>query len=297
MANNQDWCLECGTAAPGRLGTRPGLRAAVTVAIATLLLAGGAVAASYAALSGDANRTAAAAAPPSVAPVAVAPPATPPAPTPTAPPATGVPGVVPGATAPPTVLPKITLPPVIPPHVNPVPPVAVTPVTPPAVTPKPKPAGPTRYTLGADALGLYDPYGAATDKGDPADAYDKDLKTSWFVTSKNAQNMSVGLVIDLEKARSVKTIELATPTPGYRVEVYATDSDELPPDILDSRWNHVRDRSRVDETTRDGSKKGDGGERIALRDGAGTYRYLVLWFTAPPKAGPTVRITELAIVG
>jgi hypothetical protein len=180
-----------------------------------------------------------------------------------------------------------------------VPPVAVKPVTPPAPTPTapPKPVGPTRYTLGADAVNLYDPYGAATAKGDPADAYDKDLKTSWFVTSKNAQNMGVGLVIDLEKARHVKTIELATPTPGYRVEIYGTDSNELPPDILDARWSHARDRSRVDETNRDGSKAGDGGERIALREGAGNYRYIVLWFTAPPKAGPTVKITELAVVG
>ena len=105
--------------------------------------------------------------------------------------------------APPTVLPKINVPPVLPPRVNPVPPVAVNPVTPPAPAPTapPKPTGPTRYTLGADAVSLYDPYGAATAKGDPADAYDKDLKSSWFVTSKNGQNMSVGLVIDLGAVR------------------------------------------------------------------------------------------------
>ncbi|MGH2841413.1 MAG: hypothetical protein ACRDKY_11390, partial [Solirubrobacteraceae bacterium] len=59
MVAGQDWCLECGTAAPGRLGARPGWRAAFTVVGLTLLLLVGAVAASYAALTGDAEREAA----------------------------------------------------------------------------------------------------------------------------------------------------------------------------------------------------------------------------------------------
>ncbi|MBA2347491.1 MAG: hypothetical protein H0V81_04280, partial [Solirubrobacterales bacterium] len=57
MERHQDWCLECGTAAPGRLaGARPGWRAVGTTLALTLVLVGGAGAASYAALSSDANR-------------------------------------------------------------------------------------------------------------------------------------------------------------------------------------------------------------------------------------------------
>src|SRR5205814_10502010 len=56
MAAGQDWCLECGTAAPGRLGRRPGMRAATTVVGLTLALVAGAVTAGYAAISGDAGR-------------------------------------------------------------------------------------------------------------------------------------------------------------------------------------------------------------------------------------------------
>ncbi|MBA3327925.1 MAG: hypothetical protein H0T43_06455, partial [Solirubrobacterales bacterium] len=52
MVGGQDWCLECGSAAPGRLGQRPGWRPALTVVAITLLLVGGAVVASYAALTG-----------------------------------------------------------------------------------------------------------------------------------------------------------------------------------------------------------------------------------------------------
>src|SRR5687768_7247367 len=74
MSPGQDWCLECGTAAPGRLGTRPGMRAAATVVSLTLALVGGAAAASYAALDNDSQKAANTPAPPSGDPVAQAPP-------------------------------------------------------------------------------------------------------------------------------------------------------------------------------------------------------------------------------
>src|SRR4051794_38886985 len=60
MQRGQDWCLECGTAAPGRLGAKPGWRAAFTVVGLTTLLLCCAIVAIYAALTGDAERTAAA---------------------------------------------------------------------------------------------------------------------------------------------------------------------------------------------------------------------------------------------
>jgi hypothetical protein len=188
-----------------------------------------------------------------------------------------------------------------------VPPAAVKPVTPPVApvqskpkpAPKPKPAGPQPIALGADALALYDPYGSAVAKGDPADAYDKNLGTSWFVTSKNTSgSMAVGLVVDLEKARHVHTIALATSTPGYTVEVYGAPDGDLPPDVLDARWTHLVNRKQVDETSHDGSRALDGAERIALRSHAGDYRYVLLWFTTPPTSGgPTVRISELQLLG
>src|SRR5918912_1174556 len=49
----QDWCLNCGTAQPGRLAGLTGKRAAATVLSLTALLVGGAVAASYPALQDD----------------------------------------------------------------------------------------------------------------------------------------------------------------------------------------------------------------------------------------------------
>jgi len=57
MERGQDWCLDCGTAAPGRLGARPGWRAAFTVVGVTTMLLLCAVVAAYAALTGDAERS------------------------------------------------------------------------------------------------------------------------------------------------------------------------------------------------------------------------------------------------
>ena len=51
MAAGQDWCLECGSAAPGRLGARPGWRAVGTITGLTAVLVAGAAAAGYAAIT------------------------------------------------------------------------------------------------------------------------------------------------------------------------------------------------------------------------------------------------------
>jgi hypothetical protein len=51
MAAGQDWCLECGSAAPGRLGGRPGWRAVGTITGLTAVLVAGAAAAGYAAIT------------------------------------------------------------------------------------------------------------------------------------------------------------------------------------------------------------------------------------------------------
>lgn len=285
MVPGQDWCLECGTAAPGRLGRRPGVRTAATVVGLTLALVAGAVTAGYAAINGDAGRDVAAAPAPSAAPIAQAPPSTPAAPTPT-----------PTAHATPvTPLPKVA-----PPKAS-TPPPAATPTPAPSTPSTPKPAASTPTTtkpapvdnaltaidLGADAASLYDPYTRMVDNGDPANAYDGDMSTAWKVsTPPDGQAMQVGLVVDLSKKRSIKELQLRTSTPGFRVELYAADTAQLPPDILDTRWAHLRNHSDV-------AKK----QKVSLAGDGHKYRYVLIWFTTPPKAGPSVKINELKLLG
>jgi hypothetical protein len=295
LAAGQDWCLECGTAAPGRLGRRPGMRAATTVVGLTLALVAGAVTAGYAAISGDAGRDVAKPPAASGAPIAQAPPSTPVAPPATAAaaaPATPLPKVAPPKTA--TPAPAVSHPATpAPPTSTPATPAPSTsaPSTPATTTPsKPsKPAAPAiePIDLGADAASLYDPYTRSTANSDPADAYDGDSTTAWKVTAVgDGQDMQVGLVVDLSKKRSIKQLKLQTSTPGFRIETYAADTAQLPPDILDTRWAHLHNQSAVPKQA-----------QVALASDSHKYRYVLLWFTTPPKKGPTVKINDIKILG
>jgi len=315
MDSAQDWCLECGTAAPGRLGSRTGWRSMGTIIALTLLLVGGAVAASYAALSEDAKLDASRPGQTDVAPVAQIPPTLPAASAPTG--AAGAVVTGPAGVTPAGGLPTVKTP--VTPTTKPSTPVTVTPVTP--VTPitptdsdstgtggtsgesdtttpeEDDTAATTRSLTGielpADAVSVYDPYKRVTVKGDVADAYDGDRDTTFRIGTADATKpMGVGLVVDLEKTTAVRAVELLTDTPGYRVEIYGAKGDTLPPDILDARWEHFADRSKVDEGKKDGNVPGDDKDRISLR-GERKVRYLVLWMTTPPAKGPTVRIAEL----
>jgi hypothetical protein len=172
-----------------------------------------------------------------------------------------------------------------------------TPTTP-AVTPKP--AAPTRISLTSDAGSIYDPYQRAAQAGEASKALDGKPSTAWSVTAKSPDQMDVGYTVDLGKLRGVRELELFTSTPGFRIEVYATDEVSLPPDILDTRWSHITNRSDVDSApaadAQDGNTAGDGKERIVLGSGSSKYRHVLLWFTQPPKDGATIKISELRLL-
>ncbi|MDX6719112.1 MAG: hypothetical protein QOJ63_1366 [Solirubrobacteraceae bacterium] len=264
MKSGQDWCLECGAAAPGRLGTRPGWRAAFTVVALTLLLVVGAVVASYAALTTDAERKAAAPSSGSGAPIAAQPPAVAPAPVAVAP-------IVPGATGPGTVPPAVApapgaVTPIIP--TKPPAPATNTPVAPPTVAqappatvkPSPAPANakpaappapkPEIIRLKDDAASTYDPAKrAGAEFGPAANAVDKSPKSVWDVSvPADGKPIGAGLMIDLGKPYALRALRLATPTPGFHVEVYgAVSAKETPEDILDKRWEHLTDIKDVSD--------------------------------------------------
>jgi hypothetical protein len=310
MASEQDWCLACGQATPGLLGGRPGRRAVGAVAALTILLCGGAVAASYAALSKDDPAT------PATAPlVAQAPAALSPAPADGAAPAAPAPAATTAPAADTT-----AQPPAAPAGASNTPSTIV-----PSATPStgssavPRGSGPTTSTtttttttttastttatapdpvpiaLKGAQLSLYDPYAKVLTPGTPAralpaiDPSKQDTKF-WKSVVKTVQGeVGVGLVIDLGTARGVRVAQLTTTTPGFRTEIYAADSDELPPNVLDTRWAHLKDQSNVGvKDGADGTGKGDGEQRIVLGRGSTPYRYVLLWITDPPTADATL---------
>jgi hypothetical protein len=312
MEPEQDWCLNCGTAAPGRLGERPGWRAASTVIVLAVLLVLGAVGASYAALTGDSQPKQTASTPAAVPPAAAQ--AAPPAAT-TQPPAATQPPATTTAPAKPKTLPKVKTPtsgattgsPITPAPAPAPTPTTSTPTTstPTTSTPAtgtgtgtgttttpttPADTGPKPIEVNGDAGTVYDPFKRVKDSGETTRALDGDTTTSWYVDPTIPTQIAVGYVVDLGKLQGVRQINLQTPTPGFRVEVYATDETTPPPDILDTRWSHIKDVSNV-------GAKDSGKQKIVLGAGTSKYRNVLLWFTQPPTDGPRLRITELELLG
>jgi hypothetical protein len=314
MEPGQDWCLACGTAS-GPLGERPGLRSTMTVLGLVLLLVAGAVGASYAALREDqttpptqaeVNAAQVAQTPPATAPPATTPP---PAATTTTPPA--------GTTSTgKSTVPKVKVPantaPAPAPQATPTPPAASTPpaATPPATPPATStgtqttpgattpgtttpgtttPTAPVAIDIAADAASVYDPYRRAAAVGVPAKAIDGDGSTSWFFDVAPGQtSVNAGYAMNLGQARGIKSIDITTPTPGFKVEIYASDEATPPPAITDTRWAHITDKSDVGT---------DGKTHIVLGAGSSKYQTLLLWITKPPKSGTRVRISELKVFG
>jgi hypothetical protein len=320
MEPGQDWCLACG-AASGPLDATPGRRASATILGLLAVLVAGAVAASYAALRED-QTTPPTQAQVNAAQVAQAPPAT------AAPDATATPPPADTTTTPDasTSTGKSTLPKVSPPagtSSSPAPaptpapqtspPAAATPApaSPPATstgsgtstgstptpgqtttggqTTNPSPTTPIAMDLAESAGSVYDPYRRATAVGVPGKALDHDGSTSWYVdTAPGQPQVGMGYVVNIGSAKGIKAVDVTTPTPGFKVEIYATDEPTPPPAITDTRWAHITDKGDVGT---------DGKTHIVLGAGSSKYQTLLLWITKPPTSGTRVRISELKVFG
>jgi hypothetical protein len=325
LQGGQDWCLECGTAGRGRLGARPGWRSAFTVVGLTLLLVCGAVMATYAALTSDAERTASAPTAGNGAPVVPQTPGVPgPAPTTIQPGATG-----PGTTPPAQGAPGTPLP--LPPTGTPLPPTGapgaakqpqngtvptgpVLPqtnrkITPPATSGTPAPSNGTTPTapgtqqpatpnvppqvikLKSDAATSYDPSKrAGAEFGPAANAIDGKPDTVWDVTvPADGKPLGVGVLVDLGAPYALQSLDIGTPTPGFRAELYGAVDKAVPADVLDKRWQHLTDRKRVAD-----------GAPIALKGkgDAPKYRLFLVYVTLPAEVtDPRVAIGELTFRG
>ena len=312
MKAGQDWCLECGTAAPGRLGAKPGWRAAFTVVAVVLLLVSGATLAGYAALTSDAERTAAAPSAGDGTPIPGGSDATPAAVTPP-------PIVQPGATGPGTTPPAVVPPPVTPPAAADRPGAAAPggqehaghaarghPA--PRRPPRPARARPTRPAtdstaaaapkpevakLAEDSAATYDPRSApAPSSVPPRTPSTRAARRSGTSRSRpTASRSRAGLTVDLGKLYSLRALKISTPTPGFEVEVYGAVSAkpaDLPEDILDKRWEHLTTiKSVVDD------------KLVSLLNKSKKQQQLLLFYITKPKdlTDPRVAIGKVTVAG
>lgn len=316
MALTQDWCVQCGAAAPAASASS-GWRPMATILAVTLVLVLGAAAAGYAALSRKTHRPEAL-----TTTVAQAPSTAPSAPLTPGNPTTIKPALPSGRAVKP---PKIPLP------ANPPLPVPTSPGGSNEAggeeaggeeagegTNAPSPGGNGKgkangggergergeggesggteaaILLDTNAAATYDPYNyPAADFGDPSLAIDGDTSTGWTaqVQPATAPKMAEGIVIDLKSRHRVAAVKLVTTSRGMTVQVYGANGHAAPSSITDkawvalSRWQAVRKRH----------------VRIKLRDSSKSFRFVTLWISrAPrsstPQAPGRVSVNELELL-
>jgi hypothetical protein len=293
MGAAQDWCLQCGAGARGSLGmSTPSWRSGATVLIATAVLALGAAAAGYAALSKGEGKahvvTTTVAQTPAPAGTAGTTPTTPTTPN------LGSPTTVSPAPAGASVKPpKIPLTAVTPKSTGttttptPTPSSGETGTTPTSTTTTPSsstggaPANgqsqPTAILLDTNAAATYNPYNYPTgDFGDPSLAIDGDTSTGWTaqVEPSVAPKMAEGLVIDLKAGRKLSALALVTSTPGMTIQVYGANGHTLPGSITDPAW--VKLSPYVVEKSKH--------VRLKLRESKKAFRFVTLWISNAPAA-------------
>jgi len=305
LSVGQYWCLECGTAAKGRLGANS-LRKASSVVGLTLLIGSGFVAASYAALSpsprhaasphqtlvANGSRAVSTSASASTQPSATA---SPPSPNPSLTPSTLSAAQVAAALAKKKAA--------IPVHtaaaaVSAVPATNATANTTSNYSPtynstptythhtyvrqsqpiRPQSAGPVPIVLDTDAATVYNPNKLPDATfGDPSKAIDGDLTTAWTASLDSAGKLGAGLNIDLKTPQAVSSIKLITTTPGMTIQIYGAPGD-LPALITDPSWVHL--------ATVKSLKRRD---LIKLKTRGEWFRQLDIWITqgVPAKTGST----------
>jgi len=308
LQEGQDWCLQCGTAAPGSLqSSGPGWRSATVVLGVTTALVLGAAAAAYAALSQPAPAKPA----PKVVTIAQAPPVTTPstptvATTPSTPSSLGTPTTIkplPSSTKPP----KIPLTAPTPKATAPAPTTGTgnangepketgsTKTSPETETGSTKAEEPTPILLDTNAASTYNPYNyPATSFGDPSQAIDGETSTGWTaqVEPAAAPKMAVGLAIDLKAAQRIGVIALVTSTPGMIVQVYGSNATALPESITDPAWTTLTKSVKAKKRR----------THLKLKDATKAFRFIALWISKAPASAvgtPTapghVSINELEL--
>ena len=121
-------------------------------------------------------------------------------------------------------------------------------------------------------------------------AVDQDSDTAWTTEryvgntlNKPAGEPGVGLYVDAEPSVNARSLEIQTPQPGWKAEIYgakAKPSDEWPGEA----WTKLADGT-VEKAK----------QTFKLDTGDRRYRYYLVWITALPPGKDQVAITQLTL--
>ena len=156
------------------------------------------------------------------------------------------------------------------------------------------PPGEQVISLKRDAASDYDPMGDDAEHPETARlAVDRDSGTSWTTEGYHSGAISkiaagdddpgVGLYVDAEPGVAASHLDLETPAPGWRAEIYGADGDRAP-DGLDG-WTRLGGGAVRRER-----------ESFDLDTGDKRYRYYLVWITELPPDDTRVSIAEIGLV-
>jgi tRNA A-37 threonylcarbamoyl transferase component Bud32 len=156
------------------------------------------------------------------------------------------------------------------------------------------PAGNEVISLKRDAATDYDPMGDDEEHHEEAPlAIDREPGTAWttesytggVITKAEAgeQTPGVGLYVDADPGVAATRMQLQTPAPGWRTEIYGAP-DGRPPETLDG-WTRVGGGIVRREE-----------QSFRLDTGDEAYRYYLVWITDLPTDENRVSISEIALL-
>jgi serine/threonine-protein kinase len=158
--------------------------------------------------------------------------------------------------------------------------------------------GLTAVSLGQSAAHDYNPFGTGPEnRAQDQLAIDGDPNTAWSTehyyddTLKKAGGVGVGLYVDAAPGVAGKQLEIQTPTPGFAVQIYASNRINLSLAYGDSTPLTARGWSGpigANPDVRDGA-------HIQLNVGARRYRYYLVWITTLPPGKQLASIAELTL--
>jgi serine/threonine-protein kinase len=137
----------------------------------------------------------------------------------------------------------------------------------------------------------FDPLGDKEEHPDEAfRAVDQDSGTSWTtehysgnVLNKPTGEPGVGLYVDAEPSVNARSLEIQTPDPGWKMEIYGARTD--PPDEWPSDvWTKLG-----------GGEVSDRKESFKLDTGDRNFRYYLVWITSLPPDKDQVAITQVTL--
>jgi eukaryotic-like serine/threonine-protein kinase len=144
----------------------------------------------------------------------------------------------------------------------------------------------------------YNPFGTGPENHDLiGNVVDSDPNTKWSTeqyydgTLKKAGGVGAGLYLDASPGVIAKAIEIQTPTPGFGVQIYA--SNATPPELAYGSSQALSERGWRGPFG--ASTFVENGERVQLNLGGQRFRYYLVWITTLPPNMQSASIAELTL--